>query len=146
MKPSEFLRETVYLVRNIETQFIELAMRLSKIRGQHMWKSGGYESFDEYLESAKISKGNASKLISVYENYLLPGKLEPKQLDGASYTTLYEAIPLIEEHGVTKVVEMVRTLTRSEIQDEIREDKHGVCRHEETIHICASCRKRVNEV
>ena len=140
MNPANFLRETVDLVTQIETRFIELGMRLSKIRSQEMWKSGGYANFGEYLDAAKMSKGNASMLISVYEHYLLPGKLQPEQLIGAPYSSLYEAIPLLKEEDAETVVAKVKMLTRSEIKDEVREEKHGDCKHVETIHVCKSCR------
>lgn len=144
MNPNDFLRETVDLVRQIETRFIELGMRLSKIRGQHLWKNG-YESFAEYLDSAKISQGTASKLISVYETYLLPGHLSPAQLEGAPYSTLYEAIPLLKEHKPEQVVEMVKTLTRDEIKSEVKDEKHPDCEHEEKIMICVKCHRRVED-
>lgn len=140
MNPANFLRETIDIMKQIETRFIELGMRLSKIRSQEMWKSGGYANFSEYLDAAKISKGNASMLISVYEHYLLPGVLTADQLVGAPYSSLYEAIPLLKDSDPETVVAKVKLLTRSEIKDEVREEEHEECPHTETIHVCKSCR------
>lgn len=140
MNPVIFLRDTVDLVSQIETRFIELATRLAKIKAQEMWKSGGYDSFSEYCDAAKISRGNASMLVSVYEHYLLPGEIKPEELVGAPYSSLYEAIPLLKEEDVATVVSKVKLLTRQEIKDEVREEKHGDCKHTETLVICKSCR------
>lgn len=140
MNPTNYLRDTVDLVTQIETRFIELGMRLSKIRSTEMWKSGGYSSFSEYLDAAKMSRGNASMLINVYESYLLPGLVKPEHLIGAPYSSLYEAIPLLKTEDPETVIAKVKLLTRSEIKDEVREEKHGSCKHPEHITICKTCR------
>lgn len=142
--PEEFLRETAGLYRYIGTRYIELAARLSRIRGQHLWKNG-YESFADYLDEAKITQGTASKLIQVYESFVLPGNFTPQQLEGAPYTSLYEAIPLLKEHKPHEVVEMAKKLTREEIKSEVKDEKHPDCKHEETIVICVKCHRRVEE-
>ncbi len=143
MNPANFLRDTIDVARAIETRFLELGARLFKIRTQNLWEST-YDSYQEFLDTAKISPGNASILASVHEHYVVNGGMTPTSLVGAGYSTLYAAIPLIEKDGVEKVVEKAKLLTRSEINEEIREAKHGDCEHKETIVLCTSCRKKIN--
>lgn len=143
MSDSNFLRETIDVVKQIESRFIELAGRLYKIRDKEMWKSS-YDSFSEFLEAARILPSHASILIAVYRNYVVLRGVPEADLAGIGYSTLYEAIPLLEKENPTDVVEKARVLTRSEIQDEVREKTNGICSHEgksfETYRKC-SCGK-----
>lgn len=141
MNEKEFITDTINLVRQIETRFLELGARLYTIKEKEMWKDN-YESFQDFLIDAKINPGNASILVSIHRKYIVEGGQEQEKLAGIGYSTLYEAIPLIEKRGVTEVVEMARTLTRTEIKDEVRESKHGECAHE-PITICGKCKKRI---
>ena len=138
----EFLRETLDLVKRIETNFLELGGRLYEIREKNVWRAS-YEAWDDFLVASRLSKSTASKLISVFEAYVVEGGVSQETLEGVPYSLLYEAIPLIENHGVPMTVAKVKLLTRSEIKEEVREEKHGDCQHTETIHICAACHKRV---
>ncbi len=144
MNPANFLRETIDLVKQIETRFLELGARLYNIREKELWKDT-YESYQDFLDTAKISPGNASILASVHKHYVVEGKMSTTKLVGVGYSNLYEAIPLIERDGVTKTVERARLLTRTEIKDEVREEKFGECKEHELITICAKCHKRVHD-
>lgn len=125
---ANFLRETVDLVKQIETRFLELGARLFRIKENKLWLDT-YESYQEFLDAARISPGNASILASIHQHYVLEGKVPIKKLAGIGYSNLYEAIPLIERDGVDAAVVKADTLTRSEIKDEVKEKKHGVHRH-----------------
>lgn len=140
---ANYLRETIDVIKQIETRFMELAARLHTISTRQLWK-GGYTSFSEFLEAAQMSKGNASILIKVYETYVLNGGVPAEKLKEVAYSNLYQAIPLIERDGVEKTIETARTLTRAEIKEEVREDKHGDCQHAESILICTTCHKRIS--
>ncbi len=141
----EFLRETIKLVRQIESAFIELGYRLYSIRTNEIWKGHNYDTFKDFLSEAGIKASLATILITVYETYVINEGIDPVKLRGLPYTSLYEAIPLIERDGVESVVAKVKLLTRSEIKDEVREEKHGTCEHTELIQICAECKKRIYE-
>lgn len=143
LRPTDFVRETIDLVKQIETRFLELGARLYKIREERLWE-GNYDSFQEFLDSAHISAGMASKLAKIHHVYIVEGKKETQALAGIGYSNLYEAIPFVEEDGVDGAVALAGTLTRSEILDEKREREHGV--HTHTIGdarwgICQTCGK-----
>lgn len=142
MNPANFLRDTIDLVKQIETRFLELGARLYRIKTDELW-SGGYESFQEFLDTARINPGHASILVSIHKHYIVDGGVPQKELAGVGYSNLYEAIPLIERDGIEKAVRIAQTLTRAEIKQEVREEEHPNCTHGETITICAACHKRV---
>lgn len=146
---NEFVRETIDLVKSIETRFLELGARLYKIRTERLWE-GTYDSFNSFLEVIHLTAGNASILASVHEHYVLNGGIKQEQLAGIPYSNLYEAIPLIEKEGVTSAAVKAETLTRSEIKEEVRDQKLGVHEHsigEERWGVC-TCGKfiKINAV
>ena len=128
MKPVDFVRETIDLIKSIENRFLELGARLYKIREEKLWSST-YDSYQEFLDVAKINPGNASILAKIHQHYVVEGKQKQKDLAGIGYSNLYEAIPLIERDGIETAVVKANTLTRSEIKDEVREQKHGEHEH-----------------
>lgn len=138
----KFLKDTASLVRDIESRFIELGMRLWKIREAKLWNSG-YESYEDFLDSSKISPSTASKLVKVVEFFIVQGGANETQLIGAPYSSLYEAIPLLASEDVQTVIAKVLLLSRGEIKEEVREEKHGDCSHLEQILICVGCKKRI---
>lgn len=143
MNPANFLRETIDLVKQIETRFIELASRLYKIKEQELWKEG-YGSFHEFVLTAKINPGHASILTSIYKMYVIEHGISEDHLLGAGYSNLYEAIPLIEKDGVENALIKAKTLTRQELkQQKVFELTGEECSHAALIQICATCHKRI---
>lgn len=142
MNNATFLRDTIDLVRSIETRFLELGARLFSIKERKLWEAT-YDSYEEFLERAKVSPGNASMLAAVHKAYVVDGGISHTKLSQVGYSNLYAAIPLIEKDGTDKAVEKAKLLTRAELKEEVRETKHGECAHTETIHICSTCHKRI---
>jgi hypothetical protein len=128
MTPIEYVRETIDLVKQIETRFLELGARLYKIREEKLYIDT-YSSFQEFLDAAHIKAGNASMLAKIHRVYVVEGGRTNQELAGIGYSNLYEAIPLIERDGFDATVIKAETLTRSEIIDEVKEQKHGVHEH-----------------
>lgn len=146
-KPSDFLRDTIDLVRSIETRFLELGSRLFKIREEKLW-GDTYDSYQEFLDAAHINPGHASILASIHKHYVIDGGVNKDTLAGIGYSNLYEAIPLIEKEGIKKAVAKAETLTRSEIKDEVRDQKHGDHRHilgSDRWGVCEKCGKFIRE-
>lgn len=143
MNKTNYVRETIDLCKQIETRFLELSARLYKIKENRLWE-GSYESYNEFLDVARISAGNASKLTSIYQYYVVDGGKDQKQLVGIGYSNLYEAIPLIERDGIDVAIVKADTLTRNEIQEEVRDERHGVHKHtlgDERWGKCEVCNK-----
>lgn len=145
MNATNYVRETIDLVRQIETRFLELGARLFNIREKRLWEES-YDSYSDFLEVAKINPGHASIFEKIHRYYIVEGKKDMKQLAGIGYTNLYEAIPLIEKDGIDKAIVKAETLTRSEIKDEVRDQKHGEHDHilgKERWGMCETCGKFV---
>lgn len=131
------------LLRQAEKSFLEIGAILYKVRANDSWR-GQFDSYESFLEEARISKSIASVLVKVYTFFILGGGKTFDQLAGLGYSKLYEAIPLLEAgEDIETVVAKVKMLTRSEIKQEVREDFHKDCDHHKTITICAECKIRM---
>lgn len=145
MIQTTFIQETKQLVKSIETHFFELGARLYKIKEEKLWE-GIYDNYTYFLDDAKINPSLASMLTAIHKKYVIEGNMTQKALVGIGYSNLYEAIPLIESEGIETTMAKARTLTRSEIKDEVREEKHGIHEHElgpERWAMCKTCKKFV---
>lgn len=129
MNSADYLRNTVDLVQQIETRFFELGKRLYTIKEKELWREA-YSSYHEFLEAAKVNPSMASRLTRIHEVYIIEGKRDIKELAHIGYSNLYEAIPLIQRDGVEATVVRAETLSRSEIVDEVKEQKFGEHNHE----------------
>lgn len=123
-KPVDYVRETIDLVKSIETRFLELGSRLYKIKEENLWE-GTYDSYYEFLDAAHVNPSMASMLVKVHQYYVVEGKQTPERLKNIGYSNLYQSIPLIERDGIETTIVKAETLTRSEIIDEVKEQKHG---------------------
>ena len=141
MNPSEYLRQTKELVTSIQTRFLELGARLFKIHEEKLWK-GEYDSYPEFLESARISESQASIFANIHKYYVLEGGVKEERLAQIGYSSLHAALPLIERDGIEMAVVKASTLTRQEIVRDVR-DPDDVCQHTKVIKICAECNKRI---
>lgn len=124
-----------------------MGARLYNIREKGLWKDT-YDSYQEFLDVAKINPGHASILYSIHKCYVIDGNVKQTALAGIGYSNLYESIPLIERDGVHKALVIAGTLTRSEIKDEVRDQKHGEHKHimgQERWGICEKCGKFIRD-
>ena len=124
----EYLRQTKELVTSIQTRFLELGARLFKIREEKLWQ-GSFDSYVDFLDSARISESQASIFANIHKHYVLDGGIDMQRLAQIGYSNLHKAIPLIEREGVEVAVVKAQTLTREEIKDEVREAEHGIHTH-----------------
>lgn len=125
--------------RRFKSQVIECMALLWEVKQTEAWKEK-YESMEEYIDQdLGVSKGFASKLLTVYGHYVIEGKVSLRNLRGIDYEKLYLAssLPLPVEKQLAKA----ETLSRSELKLE-RADRNG--EHECTpITICSKCYKRL---
>lgn len=142
-----FCESTIQLVQNIEGAFIELGKRLLRIRDERLWESN-WESYEEFLSEIKISPGKASKICSVYEKFVVEFEVDQEKLANVGWSNLYSMLPAIKTKSDAKEwVDKGMVLRREDIEDEVREFKHGKCEHKEfdeiTLRICRNCGKKI---
>ena len=121
------------------------AILLHKIASEKLYQAR-YGSFSEYLESeCNLKDAAASKLIQSVEHYIVQGGFSQEKLDDIDTEKLYLASK-VEAPADTQLA-MARTLTREELRDTLKEQKHPDCKHEHVkeiiIHICEDCGIRI---
>jgi hypothetical protein len=130
--PNALLKATAELFKRARVNTMQAANLLNQVVETEAWKSG-YTSFSEFVEEElKISKGHASKILSVYRHYVLEGGVLQAKLEDVDSDKLYLAIKL--EEPVEKKVEIAKILTRREL----KEEKNEIAPHEHQ-PICRVC-------
>lgn len=144
----DYCNETLKLKGGIEGSFIELGKRLRTIRDQKKF-APYWESFDGYLDDMRMSKGTASKLINIYERFVLQYQIPIPELAAIGWSPLSEILPVVQNK--TDAVRWVKVAADNplrELRDEIREHKTGVemrhCKHKNVIiiEVCKDCKQR----
>lgn len=150
-KQHEFCLEALDLKKNIECDFIELGMLLSKIK-EFRYYEAGWSSWEEYVMELKMSEASISRLVRIYEVFILRFKFAPAQLAPIGWANVAELLPQIKETTPRNDVqgwlgEMVN-LPRQDVRRAIIERKTGIsmadCKHKDTytIKICRGCGDR----
>ena len=143
-----FLNDTLKLRDNLEFGFLELGARLKKIRDERLFE-GHYDSFREFLEEARLTESFASRLITIHIRFIEGFHMKREDLAHVGWSSLYQIAKHTEDEKEAKeLVEMARTVRRSDLEDEIRERKTGCVDHElgeETLILrrCVKCGKWV---
>lgn len=120
---------------------LEGARLLYLISKEELWKER-FDSFEAYVEDeCKIGKSFASKLVQIWQNYVVDGCLAAKQLEGVDTEKLYLALQL--PGGADKKLAQAQTLSRQELRQELR-DPDDACEHPNQGLYCKSCHKTLS--
>lgn len=142
-----YCNDALLLKDTIEVSFLSLGERLYNIRERKMYE-GQWSSFSEYvMEFKNISEGTASKLINIYQKFVITYGIEPRQIAGAGgWSVIAETLPLVKsKDDAIHWLEQSTLLSRSDLRRTIQEAKTGVdmadCKHEDTytIEVCRIC-------
>lgn len=142
---NDYCKEALKLKNTIEYSFIELGKRLRIIRDERKFEPE-WEAFDDYLIEMRLTKGTASKLINIYERFVLEYKFPVAQLAEVGWSQLSEVLPVVKsKKDAEHWVHMAAQHPLRELRDEIKEKKTGIdqrtCKHSNsyTIRVCRDC-------
>lgn len=149
-----FCKKVLEMESDARMLYIKMGEMLYNIRNERLYEPA-WSSWDEYcMEFKDFSKGSISKVISVYEVFVLKFGINPEKLAEVGWTKLYSLIPMItSKTGALEWIKKANLLTRSDIDKELVEAKTGVemrkCKHPDAflIRICPDCgnKERVYE-
>jgi len=144
MVPEFVLQLAAARLKDARRNLVDGAAYLWQISTKKLWKDK-YNSFADYLEEeCQISESVASKLVQIYDHYVIKGGLDHERLREIDTEKLY--LGMRTDGTAEEQVNRAAALTRGELRDEIHEDEDGHdCAHDSTIVICTKCRKRVDE-
>lgn len=90
----DFCEETIKLKSTLEQNFIELAGRLKKIQDEKMYEPN-YSSFSDFLADMNIQGSVATRLIQIYELFVIQFKFPLKRLvEAGGWSKLAEIKPV----------------------------------------------------
>lgn len=133
----DFCKETAVLKKRSEISLIELGGRLHKIFSERLYEPN-HEHFKDYLEDIKLSPSTASKLIGIYEKFVIQFKYKPKFLaEVGGWSSISEVVSLVDTKKDADIwLAKVEALNRTDLRKEIKEKKTGVlmakCPHKHT--------------
>lgn len=138
---SNLLNQAADCFNSIRKNFYEGAKLLHQIKTEELWK-GEHGSFSEYLEQeCKISDGFASKLIQVYEVFVLEAGFSQRKLEEVDHEKLYLSLKL--PGTLEKRLIQAQTLTRAELkQQRVYEENGEECTHPGSM--CIKCHMRMS--
>lgn len=151
-----FCENVITREKGIGTDILAIAGDLMLIRDNRLYE-GQWETFNEYLaEFRNIAESTASRLITIYEVFVLKYKIPPKKLaEARGWTLLYSVVGNVNSKAqAVEWLEKATELSRNDLKKEITEEHTGVqqkdCKHEESFFIwgCPTCgiRERVSEM
>lgn len=142
--PIDFCNETIKLKKGIESGFIALGERLDRIKNEKLWQ-GEWDSWYEFLLEMNLSEATASKLINVYNTFVVSFKIPAEKLAKAGWSGLYEIIPICDSRQkAVEMVEKVSLLKRDDMREELRVAKIGEHEHDwHDLHLrkCSVCQR-----
>ena len=114
------------------------ASYLYSIKKDELWRQH-YDSYPAFLSDCRVSEGTASKLVRVFEHFIVRGGLSHAKLAGVDYEKLYMAIRYPGD--TDKQLAAAQTLTRGELRHELK-NPNDDCEHE-PISICRRCHQKL---
>lgn len=143
----DYCDDTLEMEQGARLVYLILGERLRKIRENRMYEPA-WSSWHEYcMEFKDLSTGSISKIIAVYERFILELGYKPLELAKAGgWTKLYEISKRVtNREDAAKWLDIAETCSRKDLNDYLIEDKVGVimseCHHEDTyvIRVCREC-------
>lgn len=144
MKPTlNICQQALELKNKVEVGFLELGALLNAIKERRLYEQESFESWGEFLMEMRLSQGTASKLITIYNTFVVQYEISPRKIaEAGGYTVVYDLVPLAtSKEKAEEWIDKAKSMTRSHIRQEAQSAKGEVedepCDHEP----CNMCRK-----
>lgn len=148
----QFCQQALEAKRDIEFRFIELGAYLHKIKEERLYEVG-WESWDDFSIELKLPPSTISRLIRIYQIFVLRFNFAPAQIaEAGGWTVVAEFLPDISEETTKEEVKdwfgNAITMTRADLRRTIVEGRKGTdmakCKHPNAYKIlcCPDCGDR----
>jgi hypothetical protein len=126
--------ELVEAIINSKRSFVAMGQLLHELRENDNWRNAvgdGPETWSAYLAQPEIglSKGEADRLIQIYENFVLWLGMSPDELEGIPIKNLHYLLPIAKESEdgdyVRALVEDAKVLSQRDFRERIHDVKSG---------------------
>lgn len=146
-KNYDFCKGVIALKDTLEQSFIELGARLRRVRDLELWRTS-WSSWHEFCDELKMDETKASKLISIYEKFVIEFHFSKEEITAAGgWSNVYEFSTLCQsKEDAQEWLHKAKELLPADLRKEIREKKSGksqiTCNHDwQEVHIrqCRGC-------
>jgi hypothetical protein len=145
----EICQQALDAKKNIESRFIELGGMLHRIKEERLFEDG-WTSWAEFEMELKLPSSTISRLIRIYQIFILRYQFQALELAGVGgWTLIAEYLPLIgpetPREEVSDWIGTASRMTRQDVRRGIFEAKTGIsmdeCAHENTfqVTVCSDC-------
>lgn len=127
---------------------------LKNIRDNGLYE-GRWDNFEDFLQDPQMSldKGTASKMITIYEKFVLEYKMSPARIANAGgWSKIAEVLPAVKDKkSAEDWIDKCSSLSKSDLRKEVREEKTGIkmsdCLHKDfyLVKICRKCGDKIEE-
>lgn len=126
---NQVIEETRKYLGGVRQVLIKVAANL------HFLRENDNRPWAEVCEDLDISQGFSSKLISVYQHFILEGGIDPSTIADIDAEKLY--LSQKTQGSVDEQIARARTLTRGELK--IERQENDPCAHENHGDCCYDC-------
>jgi N-glycosylase/DNA lyase len=151
-KQYKFCTDLIALKDEIEKNFLILGKGLMSVRDARLYDPA-WHSFAEYCEELKLSESKASKLISIYSNFVLAFEIPEKKILSAGGWTVASKIATAvgdSKELSVKYLDLAAVLSQADLDKELNAHKTGtdeiVCLHPNLVelhfHYCDVCKMK----
>lgn len=113
--------------------FLFIGRELKKIKEDKLYRYLGtdspeFEKFETYVASPTINMDlrKAYYLIQIWTVFCEQYKYKPEELSGIYWTALRAILPVINETNISDMIEKAKTLTRTHLEQEVKQLKAGL--------------------
>lgn len=141
-------KSALLLKQDIEHSFLHLGEMLHQIKTDSLFLAG-WSSWEEYEMELKMSSATISKLIRIYEVFVLKYKFKSLQLaEVGGWSVVAEILPVVSETTSKQRVEELLGLcaeqNRTDLRKSVKEEQRGspckhLHRHKLILSICDNC-------
>lgn|SRR3990167_6076352 len=131
-----YCEETIKLKTDLELTYLELASRLHKIQSERMYEPN-YDDFGDFLEDIKLSPSVATKMVKVWETFVLKFKVPLKKIaDAGGVYQAYEVIKFVDSRkSAEEWLLKAKTFSRADLRKDKLEAITGIdmatCKHKD---------------
>jgi hypothetical protein len=148
----QYCKDALDFKTDIEWRFIGLGERLFRIKQERLFEAG-WTSWEEFEMELKMSPATVSKLLRIYEIFVLKHNFTPKQIASAGgWSVVAELLPAIAPDAprsrLKELLGIAEEQSRPDLRRTLLEAKTGIdmrkCTHKDyyVIKICRGCGDR----
>jgi hypothetical protein len=143
-----YCHKALELKKDIEFSYLKLAEMLYNIQLEKLYEPQ-WSSWLEFCMELRLSKATVSKLMGIYQIFILKYGFEREEVTVVGWTLLAETLPHIKKKSdAIKWLRNASSLSREHLKKEVVEAKTNVkmyeCKHKDTytIRICRDCKEK----